>query len=253
MAKNFNTNNFKYFVLLADVAAKGGLVSFSTYTDHANALGKGHGTGVRYTEGVDKKGEPRGKFFELSQSRRTFQVREGQKDINGISMYDFLKNSPECEGSPNLPQGAKPRFREMNDARDAEVALKSGKMRIRAAASALEIDDSTLKELAAHIGFFGESNDLMRHRVVEWAEKRPEDYFEVLESGDRSIRALIRIGLSTGILKKNGPIIKWEEAIIGNEEDSAVSKLMGDQDMLAALEERIGFTTKKEKPSKKTK
>lgn len=248
MAKNFNSNKFKYFVLIPEVAAKGGQVSFRTYTDHANALGKGTSVGVQYVEGVDDKGRQRGKWFELSQSRRTFVVREGQKDTQGISMYDFLKNAPDCEGSPNAAPDAKPLFREMNEAKDAKVALDSGKLRIKAAASAYDLDDETLAEIAAHIGYFEDADDLMRHRVVEYAEKRPEDYFEVLNSGDRSVRALVRKAISDGVLSKRGPVIHWKDTVLGNDEDKAVAKLIEDKAMLGALQENVDF-----KIDKKTK
>lgn len=250
MAKNFNTNKFKYFVLIPEIAAKGGFVSFRTYTDHAGVLKKGIGVGVQYVEGVDDKGKQKGKWFELSQSRRTFVVREGQQDIQGISMYDFLKNSPDCEGSPNAQPNSKPLFREMNEAKDAKVALDSGKNRIKAAASALDLDDDTLTEIAAHIGYFGDTDDLMRHRVVEWAEKRPEDYFEVLQSGDRLIRALVRKAIADGVFTKKGPVIHWETTVVGNSEDDAVSKLMQDKAMLDALRENVDLKIEK-KPKKK--
>jgi hypothetical protein len=251
MSKQFNTNKFKYFVLNAEISAKGGSINFRTYTDHANALGKGTGVGVQYIEGVDDKGRARGKWFELSQSRRTFIVREGQKDTQGISMYDFLKNSPDCEGSPNAQPNSKPLYREMNEAQDAKVALSSSQNRIKAAASALDIDPETMIELAAHIGYFESADELMRHRVVEWAEKRPEDYFAILNSGDRRIRALIRKGISDGLLTMKGPVIHWNTTVLGNNEDAAVAKLVAEKSILQALEDELDFKVDTKKTKKK--
>jgi hypothetical protein len=255
MAKTYNSGKFKYFVLVPEVAAKGGSISFRTYTDHSNALGRGHGVGVQYVEGVDDKGKARGKWFELSQSHRTFVVREGQKDAEGKLMYDFLKNSPDCEGSPNAAANAKPLFKEMNEAKDAKVAIESGKLRTKAQARVYDLEESkdfeTLSELAAHIGYYEAPDEIMIHRVAEWAGKKPEDFFEVLDSGDRPIRALIRRALNSEILSKRGPVIHWDKTVIGNDEDSAVAKLIEDAAMLEALEQQTGIKTKKAKPNAK--
>lgn len=254
MAKQFNSNKTKYFVLTQDVAAKGGVVSFRTYTDHANALGKGHGVGVQYVTGVNDKNQPIGKWFELSQSRRTLQVRETDRDINGILMYDFIKNSPECEGSPNLAQNATPRYKEMNEAKDAVVAIASNKKRTKALAKVWELEESgdieTLAELAAHIGYFDEPNELMIHKLAEWAEKRPEDFFEILETGDRPVRAAIRKALHEGVFTKRGPVIYWESTVIGANEDDAVSKIITDKEIGDALKGVIDFKPKEKKKSK---
>jgi hypothetical protein len=91
--------------------------------DNAPSVGKV----VKYVTSRDG-GKDKGKYFTWNESHRRFMVREGEKDVYGVTQYDFLKNAPECEGSPNgnyLPDGTQigVMYREMNEAKDAEVAL----------------------------------------------------------------------------------------------------------------------------------
>lgn len=266
MAKSFNSNKLTYFVLDAAIAARNGSVSFRTYTDSTGALSKlypnllengklGVGVGVQYVDGKDNLGREKGKYFELSQSHRTFVVREGQRDLNGIKMEDFLRCSPFCEGSPNLISG-KPLFRELNNAADAKIALDAGRQRAKATAKVYELVDNqdwtTIAELAAYIGIYNEPDEIMGHRVVEWAEKKPVDFFEIFDSADRTVRALIRRAINDGILHKKGEVIHWEDTILGVDEDKAIAFLIGNKGMADALKER--FETKssfKEAPKKK--
>lgn len=258
MAKTFNSSNNKFFVLDGNVAARNGSISFRTYTDSAGALAKlypqlaekgilGVGVGVQYIEGKDDRGQPRGKFFELSQSHRTFVVRNGQRDINGISMYDFIRNSPFCDGSPNLTAG-KPLFSELDNALKAKVAIDAGRNRVKATAKVYDLidqqDEQAISELAAYIGVYDEPFEVAGHRVAEWAEKRPDDFFEIYNSADRAIRALIRKAIQDGILHMKGSVIHWEDTILGSDEDRAVQALLANKGMADALKER--FETKKE-------
>jgi hypothetical protein len=263
MAKQFNSAKLTFFVLDGNTAARNGSVSFRTYTDKVGALAdlypelakKGLlsvGCMVQYVEGTDAQGRPRGKYFELSQSHRTFQVRDEQRDVNGILMSDFLRCSPFCEGSPNLLSG-KALYRELNTAADAQVALDAGRVRAKATAKVYELIDaqdwSTISDLAAYIGIYNEPVEVKGHRVAEWAEKRPVDFFEIFNSGDRSIRALVRRAISESILHTKGSVVHWEDTIIGADEDKAVAYLVNNPQMLEALRER--FEKKTESPKKK--
>lgn len=268
MAKSFNATKQKFFVLDGNVAARNGSVSFRTYTDSTGALAKlypqlaeksilGIGVGVQYVEGKDDKGRDRGKYFELSQSHRTFVVRDGQRDLNGILMYDFLRCSPFCEGSPNLTAG-KALFSELDNAGKAKTALDAGRMRAKATAKVYELLDAedwgTIAELAAYIGIYGESNEVAGHRVAEWAEHRPVDFFEIYNSADRALRAIVRRALNEGILHTKGTVIHWEDTILGSDEDRAVAFLINNKEIGDALKERLDTKVEvKEKISTKKK
>lgn len=252
MKKPFNSNNLTYFVLTGiglEKINRGGTHSMSTYVDYAGAFGS-PGATIRYVTSRDDRGRDKGKYFTWSESHRRFVVREGERDINGITQYDFLKNAPECEGSPNgtySPDGTQTNilYREMNTAKDAEVALEADQVRILAQANALALEPTVLAEVAAHIGVFASKDDpgnlQMKVRVVDWAGKHPADYWTVLNSGDREVRAVIRKAIADSILSVKGTIIMWEETVIGADENAAVSKLMNDPAMFSALKEKIDF------------
>ncbi len=251
MAKQFNTRKFYNFVLVdRQLAAKGGEIAFNSYTDTAGHYTGEPGRAAQYVTSKDQNGRDKGKYFNLSQSHYNFRVTEGEKDIYGRSQYDFLANYPGCAGSPNgfytgegddrVQLGVL--FKLMDTDGDAKIALETSIRKTKAEASALEVDDETLKDLAAHIGTFGEAGDLMRHQVYQWAGKRPADYFEVLNSGDRGIRAIVRKALEQNIFTKKGTIILWGETVIGSNEDDAVAKLMREKDIIDALQEKMSLS-----------
>lgn len=273
MKKPFNTDNYCHFVLLPEVQyekdqdgqirERTGTLSFSSYTDHTGAFGN-QGAGVMYVQTKDKFNRDKGKVFSINSSRNAFVVHKGDKDMYQKSMFDFLSNSPFCEGSPNgdyleTPEGriqVNVKYRLMDSAADAARALEATTRRSRAQLSAVEIDEQTLLEVAAiGIGFHGEPDDLMRHKVSEWAGRQPDSYFEVLESGDRLYRALVRVAISSGIFRTQGPMIYWNNLMVGTDEDGAVKHLIDNPDTLAALKEKVDLKVpeKKKGVAKKTK
>lgn len=228
-----------------------GTFSFRDYTDKTNALGKGSGISVQYVISKDARGRDRGKFFTLSQSHNAFMVNDTDTDLYGVRMYDFIANSPFCEGSPNgnyrrdengdLIQ-VNIMFRLMNSEADAEVALEADIRRSKAQLSAAEIDEQTLLEVATiGLGRTGDPDKVMRHAVVQWAGKRPQDYFDILDSGDRPIKSAIRRALSDRIFEQKGSLIYWGQTLIGADEDTAVATLMKDEQLLNALKEKVNI------------
>ncbi len=249
------------FVLVdRELAAKGGVSAFCSYTDREGVFGSdmkppSPGTAVMYvtsrTTTKDGNVVDVGKWFKLDQNLYNFMVRDGETDIYGRSQYEFLANAPMCEGSPNgayigegedrIQTGVL--FRLMNTDKDAKFALEIAQRKVDAEYSAMKLDEQTLVEMANQIGFYGEPGDQMRHKVYQWAGKRPIEYFEVLKSGDRAVRAIIRKALHEGIFKTKGTVIMWESTIIGSNEDDAVSMLLREKAMLEALQEKVDLKT----------
>ena len=258
MKKPFNSNNYSFFVLCGEGLAKinrGGTFSFANYLDKAGTLGD-PGSTVQYVVTKDSKGNPKGKFFAWNESHRKFQVREGEKSINGITQYDFLKNAPECEGSPNGNYTIKGEqigvmYREMNTTKDAEVALEADMGRINAQSAALQLDSQTLAEVAAFIGVFADEKDpdgsIMKVRVIDWAGKHPLDFNTTLLSGDRPIRALIRKAVSDGTFDKRGEIIYWNNSMLGPDEDAVVKAVLEDKLLFSTLKDKIKLVSEKKK------
>lgn len=268
MAKSLEVYDF----VVADRAmvAAGAGYSFRTYTDKAGVF-ENPGAEVLYNDGTkDNRGRPVGKAFSVNQSHYKLQARDGQKDYDGLSLYDFFINAPFCEGSPNgdytdadgndvpvdetldrkknlvrLKSGEitqhNVKIKLLETELDAQMALETGMKRAEAQLSVGQIDDETLAQIAALNGIYGPADKLMRHKVYEFAGKRPIDYFKQLEAGDRSIRALVRKGLADGVLKAKGSVIFWEETILGNDENAAVATLLGDASMLDGLTKKVDF------------
>ncbi len=272
--KHFNSTKYHYFVLVPEkqfrrdtdmlgnpvIRENLGSLNFRTYTDRVGALGRGAGLAVQYVVGQDEKGRPKGKNFSLNQSHNAFKVNEEDRDVHGTTMMEFLSNYPNCQDSPNGIYSVDANgdrvqmnveFRLMNSDADAEVALDATINRTKAQASALDLDPQTLMEVAAiGIGLHGEASSVMRLRVSEWAGTRPNDYFEVLNSGDRQLRAVIRKAVADGIFREQGELIYWGNTMIGTSEDAAVKFLVESPDSLAALQEKMNLKVAIE-PAKK--
>lgn len=260
--------NFEFVVTDRNMIAEGGSLSFRNYTDVSGVFGN-VGAVIIYDDGSkDKQGNSLGKPFSISQSHYKLLAREGQKDYRGLELSEYFLNLPFCEGSPNgvytdqdglRVEGDKKRennlrklrsgeltqhnvkIRLMETEKDAEIALDAGLKRVEAQMSVGQIDEETLSEISALFGIFGSPDKIMRQKLFEKAGKFPIDYFKHFNSGDRSVRALVRKGLAEGVLKQRGTVIFWEETLIGNEENSAVATLIGDQKLQEALTAKVGL------------
>lgn len=248
--KGFNHSHFVICGEGLEIVNRGGSHTLMEgYIDHDGVFGK-PGEYVTYYIGTkDKKGNPVGKRFRFDLSLRRLLVRDSDQDFNGIKLFDFLKNYPGCEGSPYgeyvVKDGVQVQegilFREMNTAKDAAVALEADKFRVKAQAEVIALDDQTLEEVAAILGHYGEVDEIMRLKVLEFAGKRPNEYFDLMQSGDRSVRATVRKALDQGIFVKKGSMIMWDNTIIGADEDSAMGMLIKEPSMLKALQDKMSL------------
>jgi hypothetical protein len=265
---NYKVQEQSYFVPygdFADVIFRGGSYGISTgYTDHAGAVKDGDnakGTPGRYVEYIaskDDNGRDKAKRFKFDQSLGRFATRQSDTDIYGKRQYDFLKNHPECEGSPNgnyVGEGNKKvqtgiTFREADALKDSSAIVKIDKQRIKAESSAVELDDETMTEIANLIGYFGEADDLMRTKVMDFAKRKPAEYLDALNADDRGVRAIIRKGLKENVFFTVGEMIKWDKTTLGNNENDAVAFLRKEKEVLTAIQEKlnmIGIDLKKKK------
>jgi hypothetical protein len=107
----------------------------------------------------------------------------------------------------------------------------------------MELDLTTLAEVASQIGIFPQDKDpeskMMRIRVVDWAGKQPSAYWATFNAPDRTLRALIRKALKDEVFTQKGSVIYWDNTMIGADEDGAVATLTNDKVILNALKEKV--------------
>ncbi len=260
MKKKFEQDQ-KFFVVVSpflENTFEGGSVAIPLgYVDNAGAItdkDNPKGQKGRYVEFIyakDEKGRDKARRYSFKEGLRRLMTRTTDTDIYGKSQYDFLKNSPFCEGSPNGTYDEKDgvqtgvMFREADSAKDAKVMLDADRVRMKAEVAADGLDEETLAEVASLLGYYGDVDDLMRHYVVTRAGKDPAGFNKILNSGDRVYRAIVRMALKENIFKKKGGVISWEETLIGHDEDAAVQTLIREKDILKGLESALGIKVEK--------
>lgn len=209
---------------------------FKTYT---NELGQAIG----FMDGKDSKGQPiyhRWKFDQDGQ--RTIRVHKNKTDVseNALNAADFLRKSPNCLGSPNgsyTPDGIQVDvyFKEMNDEKDAKAGLDAEISRIEAQNLALKVKGQDFVDLCALIGVFDRDESIMRFSLVDFAKNKPEKFTELYNDPVRQIKSVIRRGVSTGIITKEGRMLTWENQLLGVDEDDAVRELKTKEALYKAL------------------
>lgn len=248
-----NSKDFVHFVLLR--SPNGRIRShygFSGYTDLEGNI-------IEYHEGAinNKTGKPEPADMNFSRRHKVMpvHVKANGKDRNGnfILKADYLRNHPECEGSPNN-EGQQCWFKEMNTDRDVDLALEASNMRRRAENVAAGLSGAELRSAAALYNETSDSAKKQKFAVLQWAFHDPERFLKQIASDDFKIKGFIKRCLSHGIFEKHGTIIRWGSVTIGIDEDDAVRKLLLDETTASAvkklLEEKEGVNTIEEEVKK---
>ncbi len=227
--KNFG--DYTYFVYLGNNKRYG----FMTYRDPITGQTKG------YVIGKDDKGQPIYKRWSFNyDSQRQIRVHKEEKDINGQSAIEFLRNSPECMDSPNahMVNGTQvlAYFKELNQAKDAALALESRELAIKAQSMALNMKGVTLIDFAAIIGVFSPDEETLRLRVLDFASNYPKKFLEMVDDPSQKAKALLKKAINASVFSLDGKQIKWEGKLIGADEDDAVSNLLKDDKLRKAIE-----------------
>lgn len=263
MSNKFRGFEGTWFVLVPEalkLIEEGGSYTITDgYYDYDGIFGE-PGKFIRYVTSRDEKGRINAKRYRFNESFFRIMTRKSDVDCDGkVSQYDFLKNHPECEGSPygqyEMVDGKKVQvgycFKELNEEKDAMLALQADRLRTEAQAEVLKLDDATVEEVASILGVYGQAPSIQRLKVLEFAGKKPAEFNELMRSGDRAVRALVRKAIADEVFTKKGSVISWESTIIGNNEDDAIATLLGDQSMIEALQEKLGQTTEIKVPKKR--
>jgi len=248
MEKLFNTDNYVYFALMTPIEGSWG---FTSYTG-------ADGNYVRAIQGQNINGTFKSYDVFWSAQERVRRVPKGKKitvikDGEQVMMLevDYIRNSPNCEGSKNNAIGHSIIFKEIDEAKDAGLLLSRRKRKNDALTASFGLEGKELDDVAAALGIFQEDPLIKQNRVSEYAGQDPEGFFKHYENPNRRIKALILKGLHIGKLTKTGDAIFWGKEALGGNEDQAISYLISNPEKLQGLEESIGVVqttpTKKKK------
>jgi hypothetical protein len=241
-----NHEDFVYFILEKNTNPA---YSFSGYTNQADQMlmqiFKGRKENLR---GVPTDIPHRWKFDEAHRSIRVHKNdksiiptkvydKDGKEKMVYIKSVDFLRGYPECKDSPN--GNGQWMFREMKDATDAKLAISAKKIQNEAQTIALNLEGGEIREMGALYGQFGTDNGIIQHFLIEKAGAEPQAFLDIYNSPERSAKALLRKAVSLGIVRVKGSLHNWADETLGHNEDAAVAKLIGNDDMLKALRENV--------------
>lgn len=223
----YNPDNYVYFVSKRQYGSPYG---FTTYTNLDGDL-------CMIVNKKDKNGDPIPRKFNFGRRERTMRIPKNQKDIQGNSVVEFLRNHPECKGSVN--NRGITLFEEVNEESSATQAINAKSARIEAEQKALSLEGEDLTDMCALIGQFSTKESILKHKILDYAGNEPDKFLEMFDAPDRKMRSLVRKGLSAGVLSQKGNMISWESTVIGADEDAAVTTLTKDKKLASALAEGI--------------
>ena len=223
--------DYTYFVYTGNNKSYG----FTTYTDAITGRTQG------YVVGKDDKGNPIYKKWRFNlDSQRQIRVHKDESDINGQSALEFLRNSPECLKSKNghVVQGGQVLvyFKEVNEEGDAELALESRELSIRAQNIALNLKGQELIDTGAILGLFGAKEKALRLRIMDYASNFPKKFLDIVEDPTAKVRALVEKAINAGVFSEDGRQIKWETKLVGADKDDAITTILKDEKLRKAVE-----------------
>lgn len=224
-------NKIAKFVLVRPNAAYG----VGAYTDPDT------GEYVYRTMSQNKVGNPVVYRFLFSQGGgKIISVPEVWKDVEGKSMADFLRNHPECEGSPKN-RGQLAYFKEIDIEKDAEIQLEAeDKIRL-AVNEAAALKGDKLKYVALLIGENSDKESKQSLAVIQYAKSAPDSFMTMVKSPDVEVRAMVREGITKAVITKKGSLHMWETVNLGGDEDAAVANLVKDKDLKDAIKRAISL------------
>lgn len=203
------------------------------------------GQEIGFLEGKRPDGSPiyrRWKF--TNDGGRTVTVHKNKTDLNGVKAVDFLRGSPNCQGSANgaFNHGGEQidiYFKEMNEEADAKVGLDSEVAKLEAQNLALKVKGQDFVDLCALIGVFNKEESVMRFSLLDYAKRNPEAFNLAYNDKVRKLKSILRQGVACGVINKEGRMLTWEGQLLGVDEETAVIKLDKEEKMFDAIKKHI--------------
>lgn len=227
MAKK--VENYATFVAL-DPIVKNTSASFGTYYDEdGNKKTIVYSLDPRTGADVPYK-------FKFSRDKRFITVPFNKKDMNGNSVVEFLRNHPKNANSPI--QFGQAWFKEIDNGRDAEIAINSVKIRNEAENRALSLKGDEFEEVAKVLGFSGDQK-IKLHKILQYATKNPSDFLDVLGDPNRTARALFEAAYKHKIISRKGFMFTYQDVHIGNDKDKSIIRIAEDKELQEILSKAL--------------
>jgi hypothetical protein len=231
------TTGFTYFVI-TNIQNAG--YTFTGYTDR-------EGNHRYIAMGENERGNKIYRRFKFSPSQRTLSIPNTQQDV-----IKFLREHPECQGSPNghyYPDGRGGQvqvqvcFKEMNEGKDAQLAIDAIEKKAEATSLALSLkhpdNAEELNQMNTLCGGSAQDPSLQLFHVLKYAESSPIEFLNLYEDPSRKVKFIVKRGVQAGVLTTKGLMIMWHDVQLGVNSDEACRKLLLDRELMDAVENEL--------------
>lgn len=230
MSRHSN-NGFTFFVL---ISPKRAAYSFDGYTTK-----DGETVGIEI--GKKETGKPLYKRFVFSRGNRMLRIPN--RDTETI---EFLRNHPECQDSENNPVNPDTGkteyatvFKELNEERDADIALEAAQERNKAENAAFALKGEQLRNVAILCGCDSMIPKIQLTAVTSYAASNPKGFLEFIEDDvTTDLKAEVKQAEKAGVIKKRGFVFKFGDVVLGNSQDAVIERLKEDAELRKAIKER---------------
>jgi len=247
MEKTFNTDNYVYFALMTPIEGSWGFTGYTSLDgNYVKAVAGQSGNGTYKAYDVFWSSAER--VRRVPKAKKITVIRNGEGPIQMLEV-EYLRLSPNCEGSKNSVSGQSVIFKEIDENKDAQILLDRRRRKNDAVTASFTLEGHELDDVAAALGIFHDDPLIKQNRITEYAGQDPEGFFKHYENPNKPVKSLVLRGLHMGRLTKTGEAIFWGKETLGGNEDQAIAYLIANPEKLRGLEESIGVvpTTKKKK------
>lgn len=225
-----NPDDYTYFVLLEPFVRR----ASNSFVLEYNDISTGDFVSIS-----DHKGLPKRYIFD--KSKRMIKIHNKNEKL-----IKAVRNHPQCEGSPNgyyrngSTSNSNALFKEMNEQRDAELALSAAMKENEATDLCFQImkDEEKADKLSIYLGF-KDSGKIGNVKLLMYAKKEPENFIKAVNSPDFEAKVIVERAISHGILSKVGVNYVCEDFEYGIDIDSAVKNVMNDSDKMSLLKSKF--------------
>lgn len=164
---------------------------------------KVHDIGIVEEYDIQSKEPTKFKFFMPGQGDQHFS---GQFElIGGVvedeEMLEYLFLSNYNESNPNRSDKVHPMFRPIDEIANSGKIKRAANKRRDALILVTEMDMVNIKNVASALNFPDFPDDeILRSKVIEWADENPEDFLELYADPTTMVKADIKRGIDKGIL-----------------------------------------------------